>query len=66
MVTTTACAGVSGGVMFVPERIERKTNKTSYKDLARNTAEDAADAAAQPPRSFGRRKVKDDALSAAA
>ena len=32
-----ACASCSGGVMFIPETVERKTNKqksVSYKDIA--------------------------------
>ena len=55
---TTACSGVSGGAMFVPDHIERRANKTSYKDLARTAVDATFQAAKKTTRSFGRRKAK--------
>lgn len=45
-----AYASVSGGVIFVPEKIEQKTKTASYKDFV----EEQAQATAIPSK-FGRR-----------
>lgn len=55
-----ACSSASGGVIFVPDNIERKTKSVSYKDLAQqeNPAKRSA--------SFGKRKTKSPAMEDAA
>lgn len=55
-----ACSTASGGVMFIPDEIERKSCKVSYKELVPETS-------AAPKKSlFGRRKETDKNLQAAA
>ncbi|MCC7304830.1 MAG: hypothetical protein IT558_01070 [Alphaproteobacteria bacterium] len=56
-----ACATAGGGVMFIPDDIERKTNKEriSYKEIVREETK------AKPMPVFGKRKAKEQVRKAA-